>query len=223
MSSLPVEASGENLKMELKEEIVRVIKELRKEEKRGFEQSLDLIINLKKFDIKKESVNLSVSLPHKFKSYKIGAFLEGKSSVIESISREELKKMTDKKVIKNLLKKFDFFIAQASVMPELAKTLGKYLGPTGKMPVPGRGIIINDDENSIKKELTKFQGSLKIKTKEPSIKLMVGKEEMKDEELAENVEVIYKAVFAALSKGKENLRSVILKFSMSKPIKIPIV
>ena len=207
----------------MKDKIIVALKELRTQEKRGFEQTVDLIINLKKFDIKKESVNIAVSLPHKVKDYKVGAFLENKSGVIETIKRDELKKMTDKKVIKNILKKYDYFIAQASIMPELAKTLGKYLGPTGKMPVPGRGVIINDDENSIKKELAKFQGSLKIKTKEPSIKLTVGKESMSDEQVAENIETIYKAVFAVLAKGKENLRSVLVKFSMSKPVKIPII
>ena len=130
--------------------------------------------------------------------------------------------MTDKSAIKSIIKKYDYFISQASIMPELAKTLGKYLGPTGKMPVPGRGVIINDDENSIKKELAKFQGSLKVKTKEPSIKLMIGKESMSDEQIAENIETVYKAVFAALTKGKENLRSIMIKFTMSKPVKIPI-
>ena len=130
--------------------------------------------------------------------------------------------MTDKSAIKSIIKKYDYFISQASIMPELAKTLGKYLGPTGKMPVPGRGVIINDDENSIKKELAKFQGSLKVKTNEPSIKLMIGKESMSDEQIAENIETVYKAVFAALTKGKENLRSIMIKFTMSKPVKIPI-
>ncbi|MEK6919008.1 MAG: hypothetical protein AABW73_03125 [Nanoarchaeota archaeon] len=209
--------------MEIKEEILKSLKSLRSQEKRGFDQTVDLIINLKKFDVKKENVNLNISLPHKFKDYKIGAFLENKSGVIDTIKRDELKKMTDKKIIKNTLKKYDYFISQASIMPELAKTLGKYLGPSGKMPVPGRGVVLQDDENSIKKELAKFQGSLRIKTKEPSIKVTVGKESMNDEQLAENIEVVYKAVFAALTKGKENLRSVLIKFSMSKPVKALII
>lgn len=208
---------------EMKEKILTALKELRKQEKRKFEQSVDLIINLRKFDIKKESINLSVSLPHKVKDYKIGAFLEGKSSVVDTIKRDELKKMTDKSSIKSIIRKYDYFIAQASLMPELAKTLGKYLGPTGKMPVPGRGVVINDDENTVKKELAKFQGSLKVKTKEPSIKLTVGKESMSDEQIAENIETIYKAIFAVLTKGKDNLRSVMVKFTMSKPVKVLII
>jgi large subunit ribosomal protein L1 len=206
----------------MKQETLDALKALRSQEKRGFEQTVDLVINLKKFDIKKESVNVAVSMPHKVKDYKMGAFLDNNSKFIDTIKRDDFKKMTDKKAVKNMIKKYDYFIAQASVMPDLAKTLGKYLGPTGKMPTPGRGVIINDDENTIKKELAKFQGSVKIKTKEPSIKLTVGKESMKDEEIAENVETIYKAIMPALPKGKENLRSILIKFTMSKPIKLPL-
>ena len=204
----------------MKEQIMNALKELRKNEKIGFEQTVDLIINLKKFDIKKENVNISVSLPHKVKDYKVAAFLDNKSNLVDTIKRDELKKLTDKKSIKAIAKKYDYFIAVASLMPELAKTLGKYLGPTGKMPVPGRGVIMGDDENSIKKELAKFQGSLRIKSKEPSLKLTIGKESMKDEDIAENVETVYRAVLAVLSKGKDNVRNLILKFTMTKPVKL---
>ncbi len=205
---------------EMKEQIISALKELRSQEKRGFEQTADLIINLKKFNAKKENVNISVVLPHKVKDYRIGAFLENESSVVDTIKKDELKKLTDKKAIKNISKKYDFFISQASLMPELAKSLGKYLGPAGKMPVPGRGIVMSGDENAIKKELEKFQNSIRIKTKEPSIKLTVGKEKMKDEEIAENAEIIYKSVLQALPKGKENVKNVMLKFTMSRPVKI---
>ena len=198
----------------MKEKILNALKELRAEGKRNFEQTADLIINLKKFDVRKESVNISVPLPHKFRDYKIAAFLENKSSVIDTIKKDELRKLTDKKAIKNLL------MAQASLMPEIAKTLGKYLGPGGKMPAPGRGVVMSDDENTIKKELAKFEGSLRIKTKEPSIKLVIGRESMNDEEIAENIEAVYKAILPLLAKGKENIKNVMLKFSMSKPRKI---
>ncbi|MBS3074422.1 hypothetical protein J4447_03125 [Candidatus Pacearchaeota archaeon] len=204
----------------MKEKILNALKELRAEGKRNFEQTADLIINLKKFDVRKESVNISVPLPHKFRDYKIAAFLENKSSVIDTIKKDELRKLTDKKAIKNLLKKYDYFMAQASLMPEIAKTLGKYLGPGGKMPAPGRGVVMSDDENTIKKELAKFEGSLRIKTKEPSIKLVIGRESMNDEEIAENIEAVYKAILPLLAKGKENIKNVMLKFSMSKPRKI---
>jgi len=45
---------------------------------------------------------------------------------------------------------------------------------------------------------------------------------MSDDNLGENAEVLYNAVMNALTKKKENIKSVMLKFTMSKPIKIKI-
>ena len=45
---------------------------------------------------------------------------------------------------------------------------------------------------------------------------------MKDLEIAENVSHAYNTIENALSKKKENIRSVMLKFTMTKPVKIAI-
>jgi ribosomal protein L1 len=107
-------------------------------------------------------------------------------------------------------------------MPSVATAFGKYLGPVGKMPAPGLGIMAGDDENSIKKELKKFDGMIKIKTKEPSIKLCIGKESMSDEDISENIDAVYKAVMKQLPRDKDNIRSVMVKFTMTKPKRINI-
>ena len=57
----------------MKEEIIKVIEELRKE-KRNFLQSVDLIINLKDFDVRKNSLNLFVEVPHIPSEKKVCAF-----------------------------------------------------------------------------------------------------------------------------------------------------
>ena len=44
--------------MELKEKLIKALAELRKGKERKFDQTLDLIINLQKFDSRKNSVNL---------------------------------------------------------------------------------------------------------------------------------------------------------------------
>ena len=120
--------------MDLKEQLKKALDELRKNNKRNFNQTIDLIINLKKYDIRKNPLNLFVTVPHKIKEKKICAFLEIKNKNIEVITKEEFKKYSDKKELKKLVKKFDFFIAEASLMPKVATTFGRYLGPVGKMP-----------------------------------------------------------------------------------------
>jgi len=209
-------------KMELNEQLKQALVELRKNKERKFDQTVDLIINLQKFDIKKEQVNLFISVPHKIKDKKICGFLEIPSNVVDTITRSEFKKYSTKKEIKKLANEYDFFIAQASLMPIVATTFGRALGPTGKMPSPQMGIMINADDKTINELKVRINNSVKIKTKEASIKISVGKQSMKDEDIIENSVTIYNAVLKTLSKGKENIKNVEIKFTMTKPQKIKI-
>ncbi len=208
--------------MDLKKDLENALQELRKNKERKFDQTVDLIINLQKFDIKRNSMNLVVSVPHKIKDKKIAGFLEVKNKNVETITQDEFKKYSDKNKLKRLVKKFDFFVAQASLMPKVATSFGRVLGPAGKMPSPQLGIIINADDKTILELKKKVNNSVKIKTKESSIKLAVGKQSMKDEELIENVINIYNAVLKELPKDKDNIKNLELKFTMTKPIKIQI-
>ena len=208
--------------MELKNELKKSLEELRKTEKRKFVQTIDLIINLQKFDIKKNSLNLFVPIPHKIKDKKVCAFLESKNKNIETITKEEFKKYSDKKELKKLTKKFDFFISQASLMPTVATNFGRVLGPVGKMPSPQLGILMNPDDKSLKEMIQKINSSVKIKTKEPSIKIAIGKENMSDEEIIENILAVYNAVLKELPKNKDNIKNIEIKFTMTKPQKVKV-
>ena len=206
--------------MELKESLKVALSELRKNKEKKFDQTVDLIINLQKFDPKKNQINLFVEIPFRIKEKKICAFLETKNKNIETIVPEEFKKYADKKSLKKIVKKFDFFIAQASLMPKIATTFGRALGPAGKMPSPQLGILAEINEKSINELKKKINSSLRVKMKEPSVKLAIGKQSMKDEEIIENVLGVYNAVIKALIKGKENVKNLELKFTMTKPQKI---
>jgi large subunit ribosomal protein L1 len=206
--------------MEFEEQIKNALVELRKGKERKFDQTLDLIINLQKFNVKKDNVNVFVSVPYKVKEKKIGAFLEVKHKDIDTITPDQFKKYNDKKELKKLVAKYDFFIAQASLMPKVATTFGRVLGPAGKMPSPQMGIIMNADDKIIEELKGKINNSLKIRTKEASIKLPIGKQSMKDEELIENILTVYNRILKELPREKENIKNVELKFTMTKPEKI---
>ena len=208
--------------MELKEQLKNALSELRKDKERKFDQTVDLIVNLQKFDVKKNQVNIFISVPHKIKDKKIAGFLESKNANVETITQAEFKSYADKKKLKNLVKKFDFFIAQGSLMPKVATTFGRVLGPVGKMPSPQLGIILDADDKTINELKKKINNSVKIRTKEASIKLAVGKQSMKDEELIENIMTIYNAILKELPREKENVKNIELKFTMTKPRKVNI-
>jgi large subunit ribosomal protein L1 len=207
---------------EIKEQLENAINELRKEKERKFDQTLDLIINLQKFDVKKNAVNIFISVPHKAKEKKICAFLEIKNNNVDTITKSEFKKYSTKGEIKKLARKYDFFIAQASLMPLVATTFGRALGPTGKMPSPQLGILMNVDDRAITELKVRINNSVKIRTKEASIKVPIGRQSMKNEELVENIITVYNALLKVLTKGKENIKNMEVKFTMTKPQKIKI-
>ena len=107
-------------------------------------------------------------------------------------------------------------------MPSVATAFGRVLGPVGKMPSPQLGIIANVNDKDIEELKNRINTSIKIRTKEPSIKVSVGKQNMADEEIIENIMAVYNAVLNSLPRNKENIKNLELKFTMSKIQKIEI-
>ncbi len=194
------------------------LKELRKEKKRKFSQSVDLVVNLRNFDVRKEALNTFLSFPHPTEK-KIAAFLSKRSKAIPTITEEDFVKYKEIKDVKNLAKQYDFFIAVAPMMSKVASKFGRVFGPMNKMPSPQAGIVTSEDDATIEAMVTKMRSMVRIRNKEMSIKLAVGKENMSDKELGENVESILKQLEKKLPRGKECIKDAMIKFTMTKPIK----
>ena len=203
-------------------ELNQALQEIRKTEKRGFDQSIDLIVNLKGVDIKRDNISTIITLPNKVKDKRVCGFLSAKSDLVSTITQPEFAKYKDPKELKRLVKGFDFFIAGAKLMPSVATTFGKALGPTGKMPSPQLGVLMQEEPAAIKQLLARIDVSVKIRVKEPSIKVSVGKESMSDEKLTANILALYRGIVAALPTKQENVRSVLLKLTMGAPLKVEI-
>ena len=206
--------------MALKEDLQKALIELRKGKERKFDQTVDLIVNLQKFDLKKSNINFVANVPHKIKEKRIAGFLDSENKNLDTITADQFKKYNGKGKLKGLVKKYDFFIAQASVMPKVATTFGRVLGPAGKMPSPQLGIILNADDKTIEDLKKRINNSVRVKPKEASVKLPVGKQSMKDEEIIENIMSVYNVIIKELPRDKENIKNVEIKFSMTKPQKI---
>jgi len=213
--------------MTTKENFLKAVKEIKKAEEARkdaikFDQSVDVLVNLKNFDIKRASINTIAVLPHKIKDKKVAGFLDKKSNFVDTITKPEFEDFKDKKKLKKLVDNYDFFIANAKLMPTVATSFGRALGPAGKMPSPQLGMIASEDESTIKNLIKKIENVVKIKTKEPSIKISISRLSAKDEDIAENAVAVFNEIFKNLQKGKENLKSVLIKTTMGKPVKVPI-
>lgn len=205
----------------LEEKFLKAIKELRKSEnKRKFDQTVDLIINLKNFDVRREAFNLFVPLPHKVKDKKIAGFFEKDSGLIDVIKQNDFVRYKDKKDIKKLVKKYDAFVANAKLMPAIATAFGRVLGPAGKMPSPQSGILPSEDENIIKSMINKINCTVRVIVKEPSIKVGIGKESLSDENLLKNILAAYTKIVETLPKKQENVRDIKIKLTMDNPVRV---
>jgi|SRR3989344_1249771 len=200
-------------------EIKKALAELRKGKKRKFVQTLDLIVNLQNYDVRKEALNTFVSVPHSNPKM-IGAFLSKRSKLVDTITEEDFVKYKETKNIKRLALKYDFFIAEAPMMAKIATAFGRVFGPMNKMPSPQAGIIQKADDNSIGAMVEKMNHVVRVRNKEMAIKLPVGKEDMSDEKLAQNIEFVLKALEDKLPRKNDNIKEAFVKFTMSAPIKI---
>jgi large subunit ribosomal protein L1 len=202
------------------QKILNAIKELRKNsKKRNFVQSFDLIINLKEYDVRKpeNKINEEFALPHGRGEVKVVVFSDTiKDLGCEILTSEDVEKLAkNKRAARKFIKEVDFFLAEPSMMPLIGKHLGQLLAPRQKMPK-----VISGD---VKKMVEELKKSVRIVVKDaPVIQCIVGKEDMKDEEICENIESLLKYLENRLPKGKRNIKNVLLKLTMSKPVKIEV-
>lgn len=214
-----------------KKDILEALKSLREASvKRNFSQSVDLILNVKGIDVKKETEKIDhfITLPfERGKKVKICALVDkqleknAKENCDYVILSEEFPRYSkNAKEIKTIANDCSFFIAQVNIMAEVAKTFGKVLGPRGKMPNPKAGCVVPGTVD-LKPLVQRLQKLTRLITKnEPTIKVSIGYESSKDEELAENALAVYNSIITDLPDGKNSIKSVILKFTMSKPYEL---
>lgn len=214
-----------------KQAILKVIKELKENsKKRKFSQTYDLIIVLKGLNLKKpeDQVEFFQALKHdNGKKPKIcalvGAELASKAKdVCDVVVKDDdfPKYQKDKKAAKKLANECDWFIAQANLMPQVAAAFGRVLGPKGKMPNPKAGCVVPPNAN-LAPLCERLRKTVKVAAKTvPMIQCAVGKEDMKDEDITDNIWTIYDGLVHHLAAGIDNIRSIMLKLTMGKPVKM---
>lgn len=192
---------------------------------RGFEQSIDLMVNLRELDMRRPEnrVNLRVHLPNGVGSQRVLVFASGdlalrarRAGADGIVEPSELQEMaSDRKAAKRRLKDFDIFVAEAPLMPTVGRVVGPILGPKGKMPTPV------PPQAPIDEIIDRERGVIVIRSRDkPYIYCIVGKESMDDEKVAENVETVLSSLARTLKRGMRNVRSVYLKLTMGPAIRI---
>jgi large subunit ribosomal protein L1 len=213
-----------------KNDVLEALKKLKAEsKKRKFTQRVDLIINLKNLDLKKpdNQVDFYMQLPHPSGKKKSVCALIGSELIEEAKACDEAIHVDnfadfvkDKKKIKALADKHDYFIAQANIMPKVAQAFGRVLGPRGKMPNPKAGCVVPPKAN-LKVVYERLQNMQRVAAKtQPLMQAAIGLESMDDKDIAENATTVYDQLIHHLPLEKNNIRSVLVKFTMTKAEKL---
>jgi large subunit ribosomal protein L1 len=208
--------------------ILDAVKEAKEKGKgRNFTQSVELVINLKDIDMKKPEgrIRERVELPHSpvGKTNKICVIASGelalKARRVKAdmvMGRDELSRFAGKKKeLRKLANDYDFFMAEAALMPLVGKTLGSVLGPRGKMPVPV------PPSADIAKLIKGYRRTVTLRTRDqPVVQCRVGTESMKEMEITENIQAVLRVIERKLKRGIKNVSCTYVKTAMGKPVKI---
>jgi len=206
-------------------ELTKMIKEAKTTDKeRKFRQSVEMYVVLKDIDVKKGfAMNETVQLPKKLSTPTTVCIMAGGDMGLKAksanadrvIGSDEINSLAaNKREARKFINNYDFFLADTQLMTTVGKVLGQLLGPRGKMPVP---VPFNAP---IEGFLDRFRSSIRVKVKNSlSLSSKIGDESMDDADLAANAHAILSAIEKKLPNGERNIRRVIVKTSMGKPVK----
>lgn len=198
--------------------------------KRNFKQTFELVVPLKGIDVKRaaQDVDFFVTLHYsKGAVPKICALVgpemsdEAKAHCDFHIVLDDFKNFEGKKKEqKKLASKYDFFVAQANIMPKVAATFGRVLGPKGKMPNPKAGAVF-PPKASLKPIVDNLRRTVRLSAKGgPFIQCPVGAEDSPEEQIIDNIQVVYDQIVHHLPNEENNIKAVFLKLTMGKPVKV---
>jgi large subunit ribosomal protein L1 len=210
-----------------KDDVSRALGELRKGiTKKKFTQSIDLVVRLREIDLKKPEnrINETIALPNPpEKALKVCVIASGDLATRAKtagadmlVGRQEIDDLSkDKKAARKLAQEYDFFIAEAPLMPIVGRALGSFLGPRGKMPTPV------PPNAPIEQIVANHRKMVRVRMREqPVLQCRVGTETMADEKLVENIQAVVSRIEQKLERGFKNISEILVKGTMSKPVKI---
>ncbi|HLC92361.1 MAG TPA: hypothetical protein VJH23_01495 [archaeon] len=198
--------------------------------KRKFEQSVEFTMNFKGIDFKKAEnrIEVDVKLPHATGKK---ADIRTLVFVTDSNFAEEIKNKVNRVIMENeiaglkkkdadiLMRDYDVFLAQGPSILAVAKQLGQQLAPKGRMPRP-----ITPSVSALEQSLKSVSTYTKVSNKKgkfmPVIHFLAGKETAKDDAIVENIMEVYSSVLNVLPTREGNVKSLYVKLTMGRPIKV---
>ena len=189
---------------------------------RSFVQTWDFIINARGLNLKKPENRfaLDVTLPKgRGKEAKVCIFADSGAAEAAKVAsvvirKEEVSGMAKNRARLSDVMSCDVILGEPALMAIIGKELGPVLAPKGKMPRPIPPNVKLDMFVAAAKR------NIRVALKEmPAIHTAIGNDKMPDEDVAANAEAIFNAVRDKMPKGLNNIKSVVIKLTMGRPVR----
>jgi large subunit ribosomal protein L1 len=206
-------------------QLAELVKKGKESKERKFPESFESVITFKEVDPKKTDLNINetVYLPHPGSHRSTICFigsgdllLRAKNAGVEgTIEPSQLENFAgNKKEAKKLARQYDFFLAETGLMPRIGKVLGTSLGPKGKIPTPV------PPNAPIEALINRTRTAVRVRSRATlAVAAKVGDRKLSDADLADNILAMVAAVQKKLPNGDRNIRSVVVKTTMGKPVR----
>jgi large subunit ribosomal protein L10Ae len=205
-------------------ETITVKGEEKKGKVRKFTESVELQVTLKNYDPSRDKrfsgtfrlpavpkVNSSVCIlgnqKHCEKADQLG---------LDKMTIDDLKKFNkNKKIIKKFAKKYDNFLASASLIKQIPRILGPGLTKAGKFPT-----VLDENEN-VQEKVETVKATIKFQMKKVMcLSLAVANVQMKKNEIMLNVQLAVNFLVSLLKKNWQNVKTLYIKSSMGPALQI---
>ncbi|RXW17490.1 hypothetical protein EST38_g8367 [Candolleomyces aberdarensis] len=200
--------------------VKELLAEANGEKKRNFVETIELQIGLKNYDPQRDKrFSGTVKLPNVPRPRMSLCILADANDIdrakqieLEYMSVDDLKKLNkNKKLVKKLAKKYDAFLASEA----LIKQIPRLLGPAGKFPTP-----VSHSEDLTTK-ITEVRSTIKFQLKKVlCLGVAVGHIQMTDDQVLANVMLSINFLVSLLKKNWQNVKSLHIKSTMGKPIRL---
>jgi len=205
-------------------EEVRVNGEDKKGKKRNFVETIEVQISLKNYDpVRDKRFSGTFKLPTvprpNLKCCVLGnaAHCEQADRIgVDHMSVEDLKKLNkNKKLVKKLAKRYDFFMASDNMIKQIPRLLGPGLTKAGKFPT----LIAGGDD--MQEKIDEVKATIKFQMKKVMcLNVAVGNVSMEAKEIIVNTQLAANFLASLLKKQWQNIGQIYIKSTMGPAIQI---
>ncbi|KAA6382301.1 MAG: putative 60S ribosomal protein L10a-2 [Streblomastix strix] len=198
---------------------IATIRDHSKKKHRHFIETIELQISLKNYDPSTDkrfsgSIALPV-VPCPRRTVCIFADAaheeEAKAKGIPFLNMNDIKKLNkEKKAVKKVGKKYDYFLSSDSLIKQLPRLLGPTLNKMGKFPT----VVTHNDDLLAKANEIKASVKFQLK-KTTALNVAVARLDMSDSDIIRNISIAVNFLCSLLKKNWQNIKKLYIKSTMS--------